>query len=247
MTLFSHRVPRLFVERDLAASSVTLDEDEAHYVGNVLRLGRGDRLIAFNGRGGERLASIESLQRRSAVLALEAEHPPLRESPLDLTLVQALPKSDAMDLIVQKATELGVRTLVPVYTEFSVVKLDAERSQRRAQHWRKVTQSACEQCGRHRPLRIEAALPLAAGLELVREVGTRLALEPSAETALKQIEPPRQGLAIAIGPEGGFGATDFRRLDAAGFARVTLGRRVLRVETAAIAAAAIAASIWGDL
>jgi 16S rRNA (uracil1498-N3)-methyltransferase len=247
MTLFSHRVPRLFVERDLDASSVTLDEDEAHYVGNVLRLGRGDRLIAFNGRGGERLASIESLQRRSAVLALEAEHPPLPESPLDLTLVQALPKSDAMDLIVQKATELGVRRLVPVYTEFSVVKLDAERSERRSLHWRKVAQSACEQCGRHRPLRIEPAVPLAAGLELVGEVGTRLALEPSAETALKHTEPPRQGLAIAIGPEGGFGATDFRRLDAARFARVTLGHRVLRAETAAIAAAAVAASLWGDL
>src|SRR5262245_5657208 len=174
MTLLSHRVPRLFVERDLDGSSVTLDEDEAHYMGNVLRLGRGDRLIAFNGRGSERIASIESLQRRGAVLALEAEHPPLPESPLDLTLVQALPKSDAMDLIVQKATELGVRTLVPVYTEFSVVKLDAERSERRSLHWRKVAQSACEQCGRHRPLRIEAAAPLVTGLELVSSGAARL-------------------------------------------------------------------------
>lgn len=247
MTLLSHRVPRLFVERDLDGSRVALDEDEAHYLGNVLRLDRGDRLIAFNGRGSERVASIESLQRRGAVLALEAEQSPLPESPLDLTLMQALPKSDAMDLIVQKATELGVRTLVPVYTEFSVVKLDAERSERRSLHWRRVAQSACEQCGRHRPLRIEAALPLVAGLELVREVGTRLALEPDAESPFKQIEPPRQGLVIAIGPEGGFGAADFRRLDAAGFARVTLGRRVLRAETAAIAAAAVAASLWGDL
>ncbi len=247
MTLLSHRLPRLFVERDLDGASATLDEQEAHYLGNVLRLGRGDQLIAFNGRGAERHASIESLQRRVAVLELTAALSPLPESPLDLTLVQALPKSDAMDLIVQKATELGVRTLVPVHTEFSVVKLDAERSERRSLHWRKVAQSACEQCGRHRPLRIEAAAPLAAGLELVAAVGTRLALEPSAERSLKEIEPPNQGLAIAIGPEGGFGATDLRRLDAAGFTRVTFGRRVLRAETAAIAVSAIAASLWGDL
>jgi 16S rRNA (uracil1498-N3)-methyltransferase len=247
MTLLSHRLPRLFVERDLDGASVTLDEDEAHYLGNVLRLSRGDNLIAFNGRGGERHASIDSLQRRGAVLELKAEHPPLPESPLDLTLLQALPKSDAMDLIVQKATELGVRTLVPVYTEFSVVKLDSERSERRSLHWRKVAQSACEQCGRHRPLRIEATASLATGLELVSKVGTRLALEPSSERPFKLIEPPRDGLVVAIGPEGGFGAADLRRLDAAGFARVTLGRRVLRAETAAIAVAAIAASLWGDL
>ena len=91
--------------------------------------------------------------------------PPLPESPLDLTLIQALPKSDAMDLIVQKATELGVRTLVPVYTEHSVVKLDSERSERRVEHWRKIARSACEQCGRHTPPRIEPAAPLAAALE----------------------------------------------------------------------------------
>jgi len=243
----TRRLPRLFVERDLDGSSLTLDEDETHYLGNVLRLGRGDELIAFNGRGGERHASIGSLQRRNAVLELQAEHPPLPESPLDLTLVQALPKSDAMDLIVQKATELGVRTLVPVHTEFSVVKLDAERSERRSLHWRKIAQSACEQCGRHRPLRIEPAAPLAAGLERLPADSARFALEPSAERSLKEIEPPRQGLIVAVGPEGGFGAADLRRLDAAGFARVTLGRRVLRAETAAIAVCAIVASLWGDL
>jgi 16S rRNA (uracil1498-N3)-methyltransferase len=247
MTLRTHRLPRLFVNRDLDGFSLTLDEDEAHYLGTVLRLGRDDELIAFNGRGQERHASITSMQRRGAALELKSEQPPLPESPLDLTLVQALPKSDAMDLVVQKATELGVRRLVPVYTEFSVVRLDAERGERRSLHWRRIAQSACEQCGRHQPLRIEAAVPLAAGLEGLTPDSAKLVLDPSAERSLKHIEAPRQGLVVAVGPEGGFGAADLRRLDTAGFARVTLGRRVLRAETAAIAVAAIAGSLWGDL
>jgi 16S rRNA (uracil1498-N3)-methyltransferase len=195
----------------------------------------------------ERHASIGSLQRGSAMLDLQAVQPPLPESPLDLTLVQALPKSDAMDLIVQKATELGARTLVPVYTEFGVVKLDAERSERRSMHWRKIAQSACEQCGRHRLLRIEAPAPLTNGLERLSSDAARFALEPAADRSFAGIEPPQQGLVVAVGPEGGFGATDWRRLDAAGFTRVTLGRRVLRTETAAIAVCAIAQSLWGDL
>ena len=247
MALLTHRPPRLFVERELDGTSLTLDGDEAHYLRHVLRLSRDEELIVFNGRGAERRASIGSLQGRSTVLDLRAEFPPLPESPLDLTLVQALPKSDAMDLIVQKATELGVRTLVPVYTEFSVVKLDAERSERRVEHWRKIARSACEQCGRHRPLHIEPPAPLITGLEGLRGDSARFALTPSAERALNRTEPPLQGLVVAVGPEGGFSATDLRQLEAAEFIRVTLGRRVLRAETAALAVCAIAQSLWGDL
>jgi 16S rRNA (uracil1498-N3)-methyltransferase len=212
----------------------------------VLRLKRGDRLVVFNGRGTERDATVEALQRRGATLALAAVRAPLAESPLDLTLVQALPKSDAMDLIVQKATELGVRTLVPVYAEFSVVRLDADRSERRVEHWRKIARSACEQCGRHTPPRIEPALDLEAALEALPEA-KRLALDPSAEVSLGAQAPPKSGLVVAVGPEGGFAAADWRRLDAARFERVALGRRVLRAETAALAVCAIAQSRWGDL
>ena len=204
----------------------------------MLRLKRGDRLVVFNGRGTERDASVEALQRRGATL--DARRRRARRCPsraLDLTLVQALPKSDAMDLIVQKATELGVRTLVPVYTEFSVVKLDTERSERRVDHWRKIARSACEQCGRHTPPRDRAgrrrwptaleALPAAPRAARARSVA-RSRASPSEQRRAS-------GLVVAVGPEGGFGATDWRRLDAAGFARVTLGPRVLRAETAALA------------
>jgi 16S rRNA (uracil1498-N3)-methyltransferase len=245
MGLVGHRLPRLFVEHELDGSSVTLDERESHYLGHVLRLARGDELVTFNGRGAERTATIGSLQRRGAVLELRAAQVPLPESPLDLTLLLALAKSDAMDLVVQKTTELGVRTLAPAFTEFSVVRLDAERSERRIDHWRKVARSACEQCGRHRPPTIAAPLPLADALAALPPAA-RFALDPAADRALDEQPAPTTGLVIAIGPEGGFGTSDWRRLDAAQFTRVALGPRVLRAETAALAACAVAQSLWGD-
>jgi 16S rRNA (uracil1498-N3)-methyltransferase len=247
MPATTNRSPRLYVDLPLDGRSLALDESDAHYLGHVLRLAPGRRLVVFNGRGMEREASVESLQRRGAVLALADVRAALPESPLDLTLLQALPKSDAMDLIVQKATELGVRALLPVYTEFSVVKLDTERSERRVDHWRKIARSACEQCGRHTPPLIEAPQPLQAAIEALPTGPTRLALEPSAERVLGEHAPPPHGLVVAVGPEGGFGATDWRRLDAAQFTRATLGPRVLRAETAALAVCAIAQSRWGDL
>jgi 16S rRNA (uracil1498-N3)-methyltransferase len=183
----THRSPRLYIERELDGTSLALDESEAHYLGRVLRLARGARLVVFNGRGTEREASVDSLQRRGATLALAAARAPLPESSLHLTLIQALPKSDAMDLIVQKATELGVRTLVPVYTEHSVVKLDAERSERRLEHWRKIARSACEQCGRHTPPRIEPAAPLPVAIEsLSAATEQRLSLDPFADQGLAE-------------------------------------------------------------
>jgi 16S rRNA (uracil1498-N3)-methyltransferase len=243
----THRNPRLYLERELAGSTLTLDEREAHYLGHVLRLARGERLVVFNGRGAERFASIMSLQRRGATLELADSLAALPESPLDLTLIQALPKSDAMDLIVQKATELGVRSLLPVYTEFSVVKLDAERSERRVEHWRKIAQSACEQCGRHRPPRIEPPAALPAALETLPNGTVRFALDPFSPLSLARQPTPAHALIVAVGPEGGFGPADWRQLDAAQFARAALGPRVLRAETAALAACAIAQSCWGDV
>jgi 16S rRNA (uracil1498-N3)-methyltransferase len=201
----------------------------------------------FNGRGTEREASVEALQRRGAQLALGALLAPLPTSPLELTLVQALPKSDAMDLIVQKATELGVYSVVPIYTEFSVVKLDTERSERRVDHWRKIARSACEQCGRHAPPRIEPPRQLFDALATLPESPKRLALDPEAQHSLGEQAAPGSGLVVAVGPEGGFGPNDWRRLDAAQFARASLGQRVLRAETAALAVCAIAQSRWGDL
>lgn len=247
MLITKRRVPRLFLEREIGGDKLPLDEREAHYLGNVLRLKRGDELVVFNGRGTERGASVVSLQRRGAELQLRATFEPLPPSRLDLTLVIALPKSDAMDLIVQKATELGVRTLIPAYTEFSVVKLDAERSERRLEHWRKIAQGACEQCGRHEPPSIRVADALVAALDALPAGDKRLALDLDAPTRLAAVADAPVRVTAAVGPEGGFGTNDWRRLDAAGFRRAGLGRRVLRAETAAIAVCAVAQSLWGDV
>jgi len=247
MSARKNRTTRLFVDRDLSGDTLPLDGDEAHYLVHVLRLQRGNELIAFNGRGDERHAIVSALQRRGAVLELRAEHAALPESLLGLTLVQALPKSEAMDLIVQKATELGVRTIVPVYSEFSVVRIDADRLDRRVEHWRRISQSACEQCGRHAPPKIVVPAALNDALRELPSDVAKLALDPAAEGRLAAAPHPANGIVLAIGPEGGFAPSDWQQLDTASFARATLGPRVLRAETAAITACAIAQAQWGDL
>jgi len=246
VTAVKSRTPRLYLERDLSGVAVSLDDREAHYLGNVLRLRRGDRLVTFNGRGQERHASVRALTRRNAELALEGELGALPEPALAITLVQALPKAEAMDLIVQKCTELGVRSIVPVYSDFSVVKLDAERSARRLQHWRRIARSACEQCGRHTPPEITAPEALAAFLGGRREAGARLVLEPRSELRLTDVLPAPAAVTLLVGPEGGFSPGDLERITAADFTPATLGPRVLRAETAAIAACAAAQLLWGD-
>jgi 16S rRNA (uracil1498-N3)-methyltransferase len=247
MVITKRRVPRLFLERDLSGDRLVLDETEAHYLARVLRLQRGDAVVLFDGKGTEREASVAAVQRRGTELELKATLAPLPASRLNLTLVQALPKSDAMDWIVQKATELGVRTIVPVYSEFSVVKLDGERAQRRADHWRKIAQSACEQCGRHEPPAIHAVDTLLSSLGSLPECDARLAFDLDAGARLAASAQSPATVIAAIGPEGGFGSSDWRRLDAAAFSRVWLGPRVLRAETAAVAACAVTQSLWGDL
>lgn len=246
MPALNQRAPRLFLARDLSGAKLTLDEREAHYLARVLRLARGDEVVAFNGRGAERRATVGSLQRRGGELELSEKLEPKPESRLDLTLVQALPKADAMDLIVQKATELGAHAIKPVFTEFSVVKLDEERGSRRVEHWRKIAQSACEQSGRHVPPDIAPPEPLLACLEALPAHGRRIALDPAADVKVAELTPAPAAIALAVGPEGGFSLNDWRRLDAARFERVRLGPRVLRAETAAIAACALAQALWGD-
>jgi 16S rRNA (uracil1498-N3)-methyltransferase len=247
MVTSKRRIPRLFVDRDLVGESLGLDEREAHYLGNVLRLKRGDELVAFNGRGTERAAMVATLRRHGAELELRSTLRALPPSRLELTIIQALPKADAMDLVVQKSTELGVGAILPVYTELSVVKLDAERTERRLEHWRRIAQGACEQCGRHEPPRIAAPMPLGACLESLRVEAARFALDPDAERRLEpRAERPARVIA-AIGPEGGFAVDDWRRLDGAAFGRISLGPRVLRVETATLSLCAVVQSLWGDM
>ncbi len=242
-----HRLSRLFLDRDLGSDRVPLTEREAHYLGSVLRLKRGDPVLAFNGRGQERHAVILSLARRGAELEILESVPPLPESALDLTLIQGLPKSEAMDLVVQKATELGVRVVAPVITDFSVVRLDEDRAARRIQHWTRIAQSACEQSGRHRPPEIRPVQRLEACLAALPASAVKLALDTGAATPLELAETPAQPVFLLVGPEGGLSPADLAAAAAHGFDILRLGPRVLRAESAALVGCALLQAQWGDL
>ncbi len=244
------RIPRLYLDEEIIGHDLCITSKQAHYLRQVLRLKPGHAVTIFDGRGHECLASITKLSRDGAELRVMSTTAPIPESGLRVSLLQAIAKSEAMDLIVQKATELGVHEITPVITEFCVVKLDEERAERRLEHWRRVAQSACEQSGRHTPTLIEAPQPLAACLAGLPPAGTRLALDPYAESVYRGGRAQGDATAplhLLIGPEGGLSERDLHLAARAGFTRARLGPRILRVETASMAACAIAQAYWGDL
>ncbi|HEU4619110.1 MAG TPA: 16S rRNA (uracil(1498)-N(3))-methyltransferase [Gammaproteobacteria bacterium] len=241
------RISRLYLDRDLAAARIALTEREAHYLGTVLRLERGARVLVFNGRGQERYASIRSLARRGAELEMLEASAPVPEPELRLTLLQALPKAEAMDLVVQKATELGVRAIVPVATDFSVVRLSGTRAERRIEHWSRIAQSACEQSGRHRPTEIRPVVSLEACLDALPGSAAKLWLDTRSEAPFAPAAAPSAEVFLLVGPEGGFSAADAGLVEAHGFKALRLGPRTLRTETASIAACALLQHLWGDL
>jgi len=241
---------RLFLQADLTDRSVDLNDAQAHYLRHVLRLRSGDSVVLFNGLGDERHAVVDTLTREHAKVQITQVAEPLPESPLELSLVQAVAKADAMDLIIQKSTELGVRAISPVLTEFGVVRLDDARAARRADHWRKIARGACEQCGRHYPPTIHPPRELSHGLADVPPEGIRVALHPGAVDTLHDITLGAGGglrLCLLVGPEGGLSEAELELADNAGFRRVSLGPRILRTETAAVAACTLAQALWGDL
>ena len=242
-------ITRLFVRGDLQPDqTLQLDKEQSRYVGRVLRLRVGDAIAVFNGEAGEFAATISSLDKTSAAIAIGSAIESSTESPLKVHLVQGVSRGERMDLIVQKATELGVKRISPVLTEYGVVKLDQARSARRRDHWQKVAESACEQSGRIRPPLIDEPLTLKSWLGAkTREADVDLILRPDATTPMASLQPPKTKVCLLIGPEGGFSDIEYDDASVAGFAAVSLGPRVLRTETAAIAAVAIAESMWGDL
>ncbi len=146
-----NRTPRLFLPENLNKSLIDLHTQHAQYLRRVLRLRPGDSVVLFNGLGDERHAVVDTLARVGSKVRVTQAAEPLPESPLELSLLQAVAKGEAMDLIVQKAAELGVKTISPILTDFGVVRLDDMRAARRVDHWKKIAQSACEQCGRPCP------------------------------------------------------------------------------------------------
>jgi len=251
------RLTRVYVETPLASGSlVQLPSDTASHLAKVLRARAGDELILFNGDGREFDGAIENVRGSRVSASVGDSRPVDRESPVKITLVQCVPRGDRMDFIVQKATELGVTRIVPVLSQRSVVRLDKSQAESKAVHWRAVAVSACEQCGRNRLPAIEAAQPLLHYLgESTPGEGPRLVFEPEsalhADTAAQNYRGTSntavKSAEIAIGPEGGFPPEELEAFRVAGFAQAGLGPRILRTETAAIAAVVWLQARFGDL
>ncbi|MET0656237.1 MAG: 16S rRNA (uracil(1498)-N(3))-methyltransferase, partial [Pseudoxanthomonas sp.] len=206
----------------------------------------GDACVLFNGDGNDYAARIASAGKREVVVEILGSEPVGNESPLRITLVQGIARGEKMDLILQKATELGVAAIVPVVAERTEVKLDAERTEKRMAHWRSVVASACEQSGRARMPSIAAPASLAEAAQLITDA-LKLVLDPAGEHSLASLSAPVSAVALGIGPEGGWSPRDREILRASGYLGLQLGPRVLRTETAGLAAIAALQSRFGDL
>ncbi|QSP94895.1 16S rRNA (uracil(1498)-N(3))-methyltransferase [Marinobacter salinisoli] len=240
------RIPRIYTDAPLGQGATTeLDENAAQHVGRVLRMQPGQELLLFNGDGKDYPATItESGKKRVEVaVGTPADNP--TESGLQIVLGQTLSKGDRMDYAVQKAVEMGVTQIVPLTTERCDVRLKGDREEKRLRHWQSVAVSAAEQCGRARVPDIHPVMTVDQWLEFSRECDLRLVLHHRTEQSLQSMTPPSQ-VALMIGPEGGLSAEEITRAEAAGFLPVALGPRVLRTETAPVAAIALCQWLWGD-
>ena len=236
------RVPRLFVDAELRPQAeLALSADAAHHAARVLRLREGDAVVLFDGRGGEYAARLAMPGRGRVVAATGERSDPERESPLEITLLQAVSSSDKMDFTIQKAVELGVAAIQPVFSEKSVVRLSGEREAKKLMHWQRIAIAACEQCGRNRIPEVREPLALE---RYVAAAGVKILLSPSGSGKLAGLAT--SPLILACGPEAGFSDAEEARLLRAGFTAVRLGPRVLRTETAALAALAALNALAGD-
>ena len=239
--------PRLYLPGDVPAhGACQLPPEQSHHVSHVLRLAAGDAVTAFDGRGNEYEGTIARVSKHGVTLNVGEPRAVSRESPLEVTLAQGISSGDRMDYTVQKAVELGVRAIQPLSTERSVVRLDAERAAKRVAHWQGIVVASCEQCGRNHVPEVLPVKPFAAWLGEAHADALRLSLTPGAQMRLGEIERPRRHVVLLAGPEGGLTPREHEDAIASGYAAVRLGPRVLRTETAAVAALAAMQTLWGD-
>jgi 16S rRNA (uracil1498-N3)-methyltransferase len=241
------RTIRSFVDRPLAiGDTFALPEATGNHLVRVLRLEIGDRCVLFNGDGHDYDAQLLSREKRGSAVEVVARRAVDNEAPLRIALIQGIARGEKMDLILQKATELGVAAFVPASTDRTEVRLDAERADKKMAHWRGVLASACEQCGRARLPELAAPRALSDAVAADRNAHKFL-LDPEASDAIVDLALPRDAsLTLAIGPEGGFSERDRAILKAGGFRGLRLGPRILRTETAGLAAIAALMALYGD-
>lgn len=249
--------PRVYADVDLAVdATVTLPEGAYQHLIVVLRRVKGDAVAVFNGRGDEFYGAIDSVARREVSVRLVGRRERDPESPLRITLGQAVSKGDRMDFAIQKAVELGVTEIQPLVSDHVVVKLSEERWLRKQEHWQAVAVSAAEQSGRTRVPKVLPVIDLrdfiahgtgAPGSGHTGIVALKLMLAPGAGTAPGALKHGGQPIHLLVGPEGGFSELELRLADLAGYTALQFGPRILRTETAGMVALAVLQSLWGDL
>lgn len=239
------RIPRVFTHQALISNStLTLAEPQSHYLSKVLRMQAGRELILFNGEGGEYNAEISVVHKKHVDVSVKEFTTENRQSHLQLELAIGVSRGERMDWVLQKATELGVTKIIPLMTERTEVKLGGERADKKMDHWQQIIISACEQCQRN--LLPKLSEPKAYS-EWVAQCDAELkfVLHHRDSKALPQ-EKTTQSVALLIGPEGGLDEDEIAQAIAKGFSPLTLGPRVLRTETAPVAAISLVQYLWGD-
>jgi 16S rRNA (uracil1498-N3)-methyltransferase len=240
--------PRFFCPGDLSQGATrNLPESAAHHASRVLRLTLGDPIVLFNGAGGESDAQISSMGKDHVAVRIGRWRAREAEPPVRVTLLQGLSTRERMEFTLQKAVELGVAEIFPTEMRRSVTRLADERAARRVEHWQNLVVAACEQCGRNRVPVVHpvSALPDWLGAHRAQEGEQRLVLSPSTDARLADLPAPQQVVLLA-GPEGGFAPEELEMVASCGFKPVRLGPRILRTETAAVAALAAIHTLWGD-
>lgn len=243
------RISRVHTDQPLQpGEAVTLEERTGHYLVRVLKLRVGDALVLFNGDGFDYAAELTSGQRNAVTLQVKTRLPALAESKLQLTLVQAVGKGDRMDYSLQKATELGVAKVQPLFSERTEVRLQGSRLDKRMAHWRGVLVAACEQSGRATVPKLLAPLQLNEWLAQPSAARPKVCylLDPRAEKPLAASDDPGGAAAVLVGPEGGFTEQELKLMVLGGVTPVRLGPRVLRTESAGPAALAVLQALFGD-
>jgi len=242
------RTIRIYQKSDFQpGTELELSEQAAHHVGTVLRLREGHALQLFNGNNQQCTAVIRSIHKKQIIVSIESAEDYSCESPLDLHLGQALAKGERMEWVIQKSVELGVRGITPLLTEHCAVKLDTRRMEKKVAQWQAIAISACEQCGRNYVPFIHPLTPFEKFIQEQPEHTQRLILDPVASTKLSDLHLKPVPTSLIIGPEGGFSDQETSYAKTHGFRGLSLGRRILRTETAAIVSQSLLQGLLGDL
>ncbi len=239
-------MPRFYVDFALSPDSVVELPDNVVRHLNVLRVKNTEEIVLFNGNGKSYPALPEVLEKRRASVRILREESTDNESPLNITLVQAVSAAERMDFTLQKSVELGVAEIRPVISERCVVRLSGERAEKRVARWQEIVVSACEQSGRNIVPKVLPLTTYAQALQQLPQETTKLLMSLNRAQKLSDVRPQSGKVVFMVGPEGGWTEKEEQQAFDAGFQSVTLGKRVLRTETASLAAIAAIQTLWGD-